>query len=158
MKFTGNAYYKNSANLELFLLPVESGSDSSSSSSEDGDDSSSSEDSNANIDEDGSVIKPETTEWRVGAVCSANAQTAHDLLHWKHALLDWVDTRLHEEGLMTPERLAKRERMKPKKVYKLVDSILSTWDGNGVLNALYQDFKATLETARNKPTTGRGRH
>ncbi|KAL2271471.1 hypothetical protein VTJ83DRAFT_842 [Remersonia thermophila] len=151
IKFSGSPYYKNAANLELFLRPVEV---NSTDSEQDG---SNNEAAEPDVDEDGHRIPPAATEWRVGAVCGGNAETAHDLMHWKHALLDWVDARLHEEGHMLPERLADRERMRPKKLHKVVDGILDRWDREGVVRALYQDFKATLEAARNKSTSGRYR-
>jgi hypothetical protein len=78
-------------------------------------------------------------------------------MHWKHELLDWVDTRLHQEGYMLPDRLAEREKMGPKKKYKLVDKILEQWVKNGVVRDLYQAFKGTIEKARNQSTTGRRR-
>jgi hypothetical protein len=141
--FTGSPYYKETTNLNRLLEPVEFNSDSDSGSE------------SHDEDEDGNPIPKETKEWFIGVVCNSNAETAHNLMHWKQALLDWVDTRLHEEGYMAPSKLAERERMRPKQKYKLVDKILEKWMKKGVVKALYQDFKGTIETARNKSTTGR---
>ncbi|KAL2125857.1 hypothetical protein VTI74DRAFT_2477 [Chaetomium olivicolor] len=143
--FSGTPYYKDSSKLDRLLQPVEvDSSDSSSGSQHD-------------EDEDGNSIPNESKQWLIGVVCNSNAETAHNLIHWKHGLLDWVDSRLHEEGYMAPSKLAERERMRPKQKYKLVDKILQRWVDTGVVKALYGDFKATIEQARNKPTTGRYR-
>ncbi|KAL2255480.1 hypothetical protein VTK26DRAFT_3267 [Humicola hyalothermophila] len=145
ISFSGTPYYKNTSRLETFLHPVEPDTSSGSGSDPDPD---------GDEDEDGNTIPKKTREWRIGAVCNSNAETAHSLLHWKQALLDWVDTRLHEEGLMAPSRLAERERMRPKQKYKLVDEVLRRWVDTGVVRALYGDFKQTIEEARNKKATG----
>ncbi|KXX75980.1 hypothetical protein MMYC01_207480 [Madurella mycetomatis] len=142
ISFSGTPYYKDSSK-DTFLEPVEVGSDSDSNSE------------SCDEDEDGNEIPKETKQWFIGVVCNSNAETAHNLMHWKHALLDWVDTRLHEDGYMSPGKLAERERMRPKQKYKLVDEILKRWVDDGIVKALYQDFKGTIEQARNKSTTGR---
>jgi len=146
MTFNGTPYFKDTTKLDRLLQPVEMDSDSDDSGSDSHDE-----------DEDGNPIPKETKQWLIGVVCNSNAETAHNLMHWKNGLLDWVDTRLHEEGYMAPAKLAEREQMRPKQKYKLVDEILDRWMKNGVVKALYQDFKSTIEQARNKPTTGRYR-
>ncbi|KAK4154192.1 hypothetical protein C8A00DRAFT_42994 [Chaetomidium leptoderma] len=158
--FTGTPYFKDTTNLDRLLQPVEVNTDSdsgsgsgSASQNQDEDEDEMGEDE----DEDGNSIPKETKQWFIGSVCNSNAETAHTLMHWKQALLDWVDTRLHEEGHMAPAKLAERERMRPKKKCNLVDAILKQWVDRGVVRALYQDFKGTIETARNKSTTGRYR-
>ncbi|KAK4106292.1 hypothetical protein N658DRAFT_460708 [Parathielavia hyrcaniae] len=147
---TGTAYFKDTTKLDRFLQPVELDSDSDSEPELSGSEP-------HDVDEDGNHIPKETNQWFVGVVCNSNAETAHNLIHWKYALLDWVDTRLHEEGYMAPSKLAERERMRPKQKYKLVDSILEEWVEKKVVKALYGDFKGTIELARNKKTTGRYR-
>lgn len=146
MTFSGKPYYKDTSNLDTFLDPVEPDSDSSSGGARP---------EHEEEDEDGNAIPEETKEWYVGAVCQSNAQTAHDLIHWKHSLLDWVDARLMWEGWMAPNKLAERERMTPKAKYKLVDKILKSWVDSRVIRSLFEKFKAEIEQAKNKPTTGR---
>jgi hypothetical protein len=102
-------------------------------------------------------IPDETKQWRVGAVCGSNAEMGHKLLHWKHDLLEWVDTRLHEQGYMEGSKLAERERMTPKKKHKMVDEILADWGEKGTVRALYHDFKGMLEDARTRSTAGKYR-
>ncbi|KAH6849926.1 hypothetical protein B0I37DRAFT_100524 [Chaetomium sp. MPI-CAGE-AT-0009] len=141
MTFTGTPYYKNTINLERFLQPVEMDSESDSGSNPHDD------------DEDGNPIPKEDNEWFVGAVCSSNAETTHDLMHWKHGLLDFVDTRLHVEGYTRPDKVAEREHMESQERDELVDKIMSQWEKNGMVKALYREFKGTLEKARNKSTS-----
>ena len=149
MAFRGTPYYKDTTKLSRFLDPVELNSDSDAGSEPQD------EDEDEDEDEDGNEIPKQTKQWFVGVVCNSNAETAHSLMHWKHELLDWVDARLHQEGYMLPSKLAERERMKPRKRYKLVDEILEKWVKEGVVKDLYHAFKGTIEKARNKSTTGR---
>ncbi|KAI1485268.1 hypothetical protein F5X96DRAFT_674791 [Biscogniauxia mediterranea] len=78
------------------------------------------------------------------------------IVHWKHALKEWVEERLEDEGWLTPERLRQRDKMKPRKRARVADGIVDGWRDNGTVDALYADFKKNLEEARNKGTTGRG--
>ncbi|KAF2966674.1 hypothetical protein GQX73_g6943 [Xylaria multiplex] len=138
--FSGSPYYKDT------LAEVESDSDSE--DSEDND--------TASVDTRGMPLPPTSKEWCVGSVCCSNAETAHSLLHWKHALKEWVEERLDDEGWMAPEKLSEREKMKAKRRRALANDIVDGWQERGVVTALYGDFKNTLENARNQATTGRG--
>ncbi|RYP72412.1 hypothetical protein DL771_004207 [Monosporascus sp. 5C6A] len=142
--FQGSPYYKDT------LQEVESSDDEDSDEASDDDDK-------ASVDTQGMPLPPQSREWHVGAVCCANAETAHGLIHWKHALKEWVEGRLEDEGWTSARRVQERERMKPKKRRALANSIVDGWVERGVVRALYGDFKLTLENARNKATTGRGR-
>lgn len=136
--FSGSPYHKDT------LAEVES-------DSEDDDDKDA-----ASVDSRGMPIPPATREWSVGSVCCSNAETAHSLLHWKHALKEWVEERLDDEGWMTPQKLSEREKMKAKKRRALANQIVDEWQERRVVTALYGDFKNTIENARNQATTGRG--
>lgn len=138
--FSGSAYHKDT------LAEVESDSDS-----EDDEDN-----DTASVDTRGMPLPPTTKEWCVGSVCCSNAETAHTLLHWKHALKQWVEERLEDDGWMTGEKLREREKMKAKNRRALANSIVDKWQEGRVIGALYSDFKNTLENARNQATTGRG--
>ncbi|KAK5627626.1 hypothetical protein RRF57_003341 [Xylaria bambusicola] len=141
--FSGSPYYKDT------LAEIESDSD------DDDDDDDDDRDA-ASVDERGMEIPPATKEWSVGSVCCSNAETAHSLLHWKHALKEWVEERLDDEGWMTPQKLSEREKMKAKKRRALANQIVDNWQERRVVAALYGDFKNTIENARNQATTGRG--
>ncbi|KAK3322183.1 hypothetical protein B0H66DRAFT_601651 [Apodospora peruviana] len=149
VQFSGEAYYK-SATSDMFLEAVEVGSSSSDDDEGDGE--------GKDVDEDGSSIPRASRRWFVGSVCNANAETAHQLIHWKHELLDWVDANLVAQGYMTPAKLAERQAWKkPKKKYKLVDEILERWVQEGVIRRIFKEFKDTIERARNQSTSGRNR-
>lgn len=142
--FHGHPYYKNT------LDDVESESENSENDNSDGS-------GHASVDTQGMTLPPATKEWHVGSVCCGNAETASSLIHWKHALRDWVDERLEDDGWMEPSKLYEREHMKSRKRRELANGIVDTWRENGIVTALYRDFKTTLEDARNKSTSGRNR-
>lgn len=108
------------------------------------------------VDTQGNVLPPASREWVMGSVCKSNAETAHSLLHWKHALKVWVEENLEVGGHMTAARLQERERMKPKKRRHAANRIVDAWEQDGVIRSLYRDFKGVLQAARDKSTTGRG--
>ncbi|KAI1393252.1 uncharacterized protein F4822DRAFT_5421 [Hypoxylon trugodes] len=141
--FAGHPYYKNT------LAEVESDLDSE---DDDGDES-----GHESVDTQGMVLPTTKKEWNVGVVCCSNAETAHSLIHWKHALKQWVEERLEEDGWMNAKKLKERERMKARKRRDLANHIVDEWREKNIIASLYRDFKNTLEDARNKATTGRNR-
>ncbi|ROW13010.1 hypothetical protein VPNG_05967 [Cytospora leucostoma] len=101
----------------------------------------------------GKALPPEDKQFFVGTVCNSNAETAHNLLHWKPALRDWVDQFLENGGWLTPAKLAEREKMKAKKRRKLADDIVEDCDQRDIIKRLYADFKHNIELAQTKDTT-----
>ncbi|KAK0722576.1 hypothetical protein B0T26DRAFT_226597 [Lasiosphaeria miniovina] len=148
LSFSGSPYYKET-NKEYFLEDVDVDSSGSSSSHRDD------EEEEEDVDEDGNPIPKEAKRWFIGSVCSSNAVTAHNLIHWKHALMDWVDATLERDGYMLPGQLQKRAKMKPRKLYQTADKILKAWAERGLISDLYREFKNNIENARNKRTSGR---
>ncbi len=78
-------------------------------------------------------------------------------MQWKHALMEFVEDRLEQSGLFEPEKLRQRNKMKPKKLRDLANSVVDEWGEGGTIQALYRDFKGVIENARNKSTTGGAR-
>ncbi|KAI0123813.1 hypothetical protein BJ170DRAFT_96420 [Xylariales sp. AK1849] len=142
VRFEGHPYHKDT------LAEIES-------DSEDSSDSDASHHSHATLDSQDNALPPTSKEWIVGSVCCSNAETAHSLLHWKHALKEWVEERLEHEGHMTAAKLKERDRMKAKKRREAANAIVDQWEREGNIGSLYGDFKATLQSARDKSTTGR---
>lgn len=105
------------------------------------------------LDAEGNIIPSEDKAFFVGQTCNSNAGTAHNLIHWKLALRDWVDDRLEQDGWLTPEKIVGREKMKLKKRHKLADEIVELWDQCDFLKGLFLDFKQNIETARNMDPT-----
>lgn len=70
------------------------------------------------------------------------------LIHWKHALNEWVVNSLENEGHLEPSKLAARDKMKPKQRLKNANHIVDSWEANGQIKSLYRDFKGQLEAAR----------
>ncbi|KXJ97666.1 hypothetical protein Micbo1qcDRAFT_230260 [Microdochium bolleyi] len=148
--FQGSAYNKST------LEDIESDSDD-----DDDDDDDSSSDSNGDddadkrsVDSQGMPLQPTGREWHVGAVCNSNAETTHDLLHWKHHLKERVEQELEDEGWNKPAKLKERELMKSKKRRRLVEQIVRDWTDSKFIDKLYAKFKHRLELAQNKSTTG----
>lgn len=104
------------------------------------------------IDANGNSLPPEDKEFFVGTTCNSNAETAHNLLHWKPALRDWVNNSLQREGWLAPEKLAEQDGMKPKKRRKLADGIVEDWDERGIVKRLFEDFKQVVKMAQEKDT------
>jgi hypothetical protein len=82
------------------------------------------------------------------SVCRDNAQQAHALIHWKYALNEWVIDQLENEGYLTPDKLAEREKMKAKKRRDHANEVVDGWEATGIIKNLYRDFKSQLEAAR----------
>ncbi|KAI0887677.1 uncharacterized protein GGS22DRAFT_112987 [Annulohypoxylon maeteangense] len=139
--FSGHPYYKDT------LSEIESDSDENEGDTSD----------NGSIDSQGMALPAVTKKWHVGIVCCTNAETAHSLIHWKHALKEWVEERLQLEGWMNADKLEERERMRGGKRLKLANKIIDGWREEKIVKSLYRDFKTTLEDARKK-STGRHRH
>ncbi|EFX00426.1 putative transcription factor iiic-like protein [Grosmannia clavigera kw1407] len=119
---------------------------------EDGEGEGNGEEDEEPVDMHGNPIAPVSQRWLVGGVCHSNAETAHDLLHWKRALKDWVDEKLKEDGQLEPQRLQERDEMKPRRRRVLVHSIVDGWLAAGTINELYGDFVKLLDGARAKST------
>lgn len=140
--FGGHPYNKGT------LDDIESDSDSESSDKDE-------EDADTrSVDSHGMPLAPVKKQWHVGAVCCSNAETAHELLHWKHHLKEFVEEKLDDEGWNKPKKIAEREKLKAKKRRRLADGIVDNWQERKIITSLYNDFKRTLEEARNKATTG----
>ncbi|KAI0180656.1 hypothetical protein GGR52DRAFT_532286 [Hypoxylon sp. FL1284] len=137
--FHGHPYYKNT------LDDVESDSEDSEGSG------------HASVDSQNMTLPSAEKHWHVGAVCCGNAETTSSLIHWKHALKDWVEERLEDDGWMAPAKLYERERMKARKRRDIANTIADSWRENGIIATLYRDFKNTLQEARNKSTSGRNK-
>jgi hypothetical protein len=80
--------------------------------------------------------------------CKGNAEKAHSLIHWKHALNEWVIDCLKNDKHLTPAKLAEREEWSKKKRSEYANRIVDEWDANDQIKNLYHDFKLNLQEAR----------
>jgi hypothetical protein len=134
LQFGGKAYSQDT------LEEIDNGD----SDDEDG----SGEDDTKSVNSRGQPIPPEDTVFYVGRFCKANAETAHALIHWKHALNGWVEDQLENEGYLAPEALAERIKWKKKRLGQFANGIVDKWGDEGQIKALYRDFKNNLDSAR----------
>ncbi len=72
---------------------------------------------------------------------------------WKHALDEYVELQLEDEGFMEKAKLRERKRMNPKQRQAAVEAVLDEWVTNGSITSLYNNFEAVLEKCRNRLTT-----
>ncbi|EJT81021.1 hypothetical protein GGTG_01010 [Gaeumannomyces tritici R3-111a-1] len=139
IRFTGAPYDPDS----LEELSNDSSSDGDGDSDED----------DGDRDQHGHIIAAEGREWLVGSVCASNAQTAHDLYHWKHSLKDCVRDLLAQRGFLRQEKLAEREHLSVEECREICVGINNDWVSTGVVERLYQEFTNMLEEALIKRTT-----
>lgn len=119
---------------------------------EDGEDREKGNEDDEPLDMHGNPIASASQRWYVGGVCHSNAETAHDLLHWRRALKDWVEEKLAADKMLEPERIKERDEMKPRRRQALVHSMVDEWETDGTISSLYGEFVKMLEGARAKST------
>lgn len=116
------------------------------------------------VDMNGNVLAPTSRQWYVGAVCHSNAETAHDLLHWRRALRDWVEEKLAADHVLETLEKKKRKkekrnkRMRPDKLRAFVNQSVDDWEANGTISSLFRDFTKMLEGAQAKSTKTQSRY
>ncbi|CAK7562495.1 MAG: hypothetical protein SEPTF4163_000343 [Sporothrix epigloea] len=108
------------------------------------------------LDMNGNTLPPTSRQWYVGVVCHSNAQTAHDLLHWRRALKDWVEEKLKADKLLD-QLDGRKKKMKTRKRRAFANKIVDEWEANGTVTSLYFDFSRMLEAAQDKSTKSSSR-
>lgn len=103
------------------------------------------------IDMNGNALPPTSRQWYVGVVCHSNAETAHDLLHWRRALKDWVEEKLKADRLLDGLE-GRKKKMKSRKRRAFANKIVDDWEANSTVNSLFRDFSKMLEGAQAKST------
>lgn len=106
-------------------------------------------DDSKSVNSKGQDIPSEDKDYYLGRFCRANAERAHSLIHWKHALNEWVVQTLEDQGFLEPEKLAERIKWNQRKLSALANEIVDEWVDKGEIKSLYRDFKNNIETARN---------
>ncbi|KFY62715.1 hypothetical protein V496_04440 [Pseudogymnoascus sp. VKM F-4515 (FW-2607)] len=106
------------------------------------------DDDDASVNSKGQPLPPADTEFYLGRFCRANAEKAHALIHWKHALYSWVVQTLSDQGFLEGEKLAERVRWGERKLGALACEIVDEWVESGEVKGLWRDFKNNLEVAR----------
>lgn len=102
--------------------------------------------SDSESDHDGE--EPDTRTFYVGRTCCLNAETAHMLHHWRHALNQYVFGVLQHAGLTTPEKIVERDGWSTRKKGDYADKVVDDMADNGETQHLYKQFKRSLESAR----------
>ncbi|KFY11985.1 hypothetical protein V492_04161 [Pseudogymnoascus sp. VKM F-4246] len=103
----------------------------------------------ASVNSKGQKVLSADTEFYLGRFCRANAERAHALIHWKHALYEWVVQTLADQGFLDADKLAERIKWGQRKLGAFANEIVDEWTESGEIKGLYRDFKNNLEAARN---------
>ncbi|CAK7204936.1 hypothetical protein SEUCBS139899_007698 [Sporothrix eucalyptigena] len=114
-------------------------------------DDSDKDDDHKSLDGNGNALPPTSRQWYVGVVCHSNAETAHDLLHWRRALKDWVEEKLKADRLLD-QLEGRKKKMKTRKRRAFANKIVDDWEANGTVTSLFRDFSKMLEGAQAKST------
>ncbi|KAG8165480.1 hypothetical protein KVR01_004032 [Diaporthe batatas] len=151
INFTGKPY--DSTTLDELEDEASTDSENESSSGDAGPGEQKQKKDHPDRDANGHALPPEDKQFFVGTVCNSNAEMAHNLLHWKPALRDWVNNALEREGWLAAERLVELDRMKRKKRRRVADEVVQGWDDSGVIKRLFADFKENIRRAEERDTT-----
>ena len=99
-------------------------------------------------DSDHDDEEPDSQTIYVGRTCCLNAETAHMLHHWRHALNQYVLGVLQHAGLTTPEKIVERDGWSTRKKGDFADKVVEDMAESGETQHLYKQFKRSLESAR----------
>lgn len=80
--------------------------------------------------------------------CAANAETGHNLHHWRYDLNFYVINWLKKQGHVAPEKILERENWSTKKREKYSNDVVDEMEESGELRTLYDEFKQNLQAAR----------
>ncbi|MCJ1281468.1 hypothetical protein MMC26_000788 [Xylographa opegraphella] len=133
--FGGKAYYKET------LEDV--------SEDEEAEEDNSDDEESGSRNAEGFVLPSVDKQYYVGRYCKEKAEIAHTLLHWRYHLNDWILDWLKNEGYETPEKVVERDRWSIKKRSDYANKVVDDMEAKGEIKALYRDFKANLDSARN---------
>jgi hypothetical protein len=95
----------------------------------------------------GERLPPESRRFTLGSTCSANAQVAHTLHHWRYHLYSWVKDYLAREGHLTAEMLVKRDQWSDRKREKAALKIVKSMEESGEIRKLYALYKEQVKYA-----------
>jgi hypothetical protein len=95
----------------------------------------------------GERLPSESRRFTLGSTCSANAQVAHTLHHWRYHLYSWVRDYLARENHLTAEMLVKRDGWSDRKREKAALKIVKVMEETGEIGKLYHLYKDQVKYA-----------
>ncbi|KAK0928616.1 hypothetical protein LTR29_017311 [Friedmanniomyces endolithicus] len=121
---------------------------------EDDEDSSSSSEGGDNDDQPahdyrGNKVPSASTIYYVGKFCKANAETAHELQHWRYHLNEYAIMWMTAQGYLTPEKIVKRDQLSTKKRQREAIRITDHMERGGEIRKLWETYRRTIDDARN---------
>ncbi|KAK5119008.1 hypothetical protein LTR62_000219 [Meristemomyces frigidus] len=96
----------------------------------------------------GNKVAPANTIFNIGRFCMANAETAHNLQHWRFHLNELAIFWLEMKGYMTQEAVVKRDRKSSKKRKKEANRITDRMEREGEIRSMWSMYRKGIDEAR----------
>lgn len=142
VQFQGKPYSQRTLDV------VESADDDEDSDDSSGHDSEAEDrDGHPAYDDEGREVPAASIIYYVGRFCMSNAETAHELQHWRLHLYKWVVQWIDANGYSTAEKLVERDRWSTKKRRKYANRIADRMEKEGVVKKLWREFRDSIDRA-----------
>ncbi|KAI5285482.1 hypothetical protein KEM52_002426, partial [Ascosphaera acerosa] len=102
----------------------------------------------SDIDRHGNPIPSTDTAFRLGKHCRAKAELAHNLLHWRWELNQWVLDWLRTQEITTEKQVRRRKKWSVRHQTRYANSIVDMMVELKEIDKLWKDFKKTVQYAR----------
>ncbi|KAK3110018.1 hypothetical protein LTR53_016132 [Teratosphaeriaceae sp. CCFEE 6253] len=96
----------------------------------------------------GTQIPAMNTIYYVGKFCKANAETAHELQHWRYHLNEYAILWMTRQGYLTADKIVKRDQMSVRKRQKEALKITDHMERGGEIKALWGAYRQKIDEAR----------
>ncbi|KAK3679990.1 hypothetical protein LTR78_000367 [Recurvomyces mirabilis] len=116
---------------------------------EDDSDSAQNDDDETVYDYQGSEVAPANELYYIGHFCMANAETAHNLQHWRCHLNELAIFWLEKEGYLRQEAIVKRDKKSTKKRKKEANKITDRMEKKGEIRRMWEMYRKGIDEARN---------
>ncbi|KAK0323431.1 hypothetical protein LTR82_005791 [Friedmanniomyces endolithicus] len=97
----------------------------------------------------GNKVPPASTIYYVGKFCKANAETAHELQHWRYHLNEYAIVWMTAQGYLTAEKIVKRDQLSTKKRQREAIRITDHMERSGEIRKLWETYRRKIDDARN---------
>ncbi|KAL8626613.1 hypothetical protein Q9189_007689 [Teloschistes chrysophthalmus] len=102
--------------------------------------------------------KMNKTVFLLGSNCNANAQTAHALQHWRHALNDDVLEYLQTKGHLEEDKILQRADWGAKRRERYANAVVDEMEADDWMHMRYREFKDNMNAARSDTNKNSRRH
>ncbi|TKA59233.1 hypothetical protein B0A55_11733, partial [Friedmanniomyces simplex] len=99
-------------------------------------------------DHRGNKVPPASTIYHVGKFCKANAETAHELQHWRYHLNEYAIVWMTAHGYLTAEKIVRRDRLSTTKRQREARRITDHMERAGEIRKLWEAYRGKIDDAR----------